>query len=163
MPSKIKTNPETPLVFQKSTDAFPTGIGFPSGVIVDFRADSLPPGSGALSIQFDLGPGPRTTLFLFRMKAVTDVSATIGLSVDAFIANSISVIEDGTLSNQNKCRNLQWCGAAQCDYPGDPAISTGLVEIFSRYISLVWWNNTDQNLGSTGNYFVLTPMPDEIQ
>lgn len=172
MPNKIKTNPETPIVFQPSGNPFPSGAGIPSGVVVNFVPANTGPGAGRISTQFDLGPGPRTTLFEWRGKAVVGVGSVIGSTVDAYFATSNSVTQDGTLltaegplNTIDKRRNLQFCGAMTVDNnnnPPDPAQSSGLVEVFGRYISLVWWNNTSVPL-SSGNFFVLTPVPDEIQ
>lgn len=171
MPNKIKTNPETPIIFQPSGNPLPTGAGFTSGTIVHFVADSIGSGVGRISNQYDLGVGPRTTLFEWRGTAVVNSGAAIGTTVDSYFSTSNSVCKDGALSvtegsltNENKKKNLQFCGSMVVDSSGnpDPAQSSGLIEIFGRYISLVWWNNTNISLG-TGNYLILTPVPDEIQ
>jgi hypothetical protein len=172
MPNKIKTNPETPIVFQPSGNPFPSGPGMPSGVVVNFVPASTPPGAGRISAQFDLGPGPRTTLFEWRGKAAIGAGSVVGATVDAYLSTSNSVAQDAALSTAegpltavDKRRNLQFCGAMTVDNtntPPDPAQSSGLVEVFGRYISLVWWNNTSVPL-SSGNLFVLTPVPDEIK
>lgn len=166
MPNKIYTNPETPIVFQPSGNPFPSGAGIPSGVVVNFVPDSTPGGNGRISAQYDLGPGPRATLFEWRGRANTNDS--VGASVDAYISTSNSVLQDGALSTAegplnavDKRRNLQFCGSMTVD-GSPPSQSSGLVEIFGRYISLVWWNSTSNPLG-TGNYFILTPIPDEIE
>lgn len=176
MADLIQTSPQTPLVFQPSGNPFPSGIGFPSGYIINFKPDLLPVGSGYNSATFDLGVGPRTTLFEWRGKAVVGTGTPIGASVEAYISTSNSVLKDGFLpsgaagiiSNPDKRRNLQFCGSLVCDntVPGsslpDPAQAAGLTEIFGRYISLMWWNNLTTPLAS-GSYFVLTPVPDIIQ
>jgi hypothetical protein len=172
MPNKIKTNPETPIVFQPSGNTFPSGAGIPSGIVVNFVPDNTAAGSGRISAEYDLGPGPRTTLYEWRGGANVGAGSTVGATVDAYLATSNSVLKDGALSTAegplttpDKRRNLQFCGAMAVDNPNSPpgpAQAAGLVEVFGRYVSLVWWNNTNVPLG-TGNYFVLTPVPDEIQ
>jgi hypothetical protein len=172
MANKIKTNPETPLVFMPSGNPFPSGAGFPSGVVVNFNPESLPVSGGRISLQFDLGPGPRATLFEWRGRAMPGANVAIGTSIDAYISTSNSVAKDGSLPttegaivNVDKKRNLMFCGSMVVDSGGgtpDAAITSGLVEIYGRYISVAWWNNTNITLG-TGNYFILTPVPDEIQ
>ena len=175
MPTKIKTNPETPLVFQPSGTPFPSGVGFPSGVIVNFAVDGMASGVGHISNRYDFGPGPRTTLFEWRGNAILSSGTPIGATVDTYISTDNSVFKDGKLptvdsvvSSFDKRRNLMFCGSLTCDSPGgvsgvpDPAISAGIVEIFARYISVVWFNNTNYPLG-TGNCFILTPIPDEIE
>lgn len=172
MPNKIKTNPELPIVFQPSNNPFPSGVGMPSGVIVDFRPAGTLNTAGRISAEYDLGPGPRTTLFEWRGSATLSSGVMVGTSVDAYISTGNSVFKDGYLpkteggiSYTEKRRNLQFCGSMVVDTPGgapDPANAAGLVEIFGRYISVMWWNNTNAPLG-TGNCFILTPVPDEIQ
>lgn len=172
MANLIQTYPQTPLVFQPSGRAFPSGVGIPSGVIINFTPDSLGTGIGYISNQYDLGPGPRTTLFDWRGNATLTNGANVGGSVDVYISTSNSVYQDGKLPQTNgqissldKRRNLMFCGSLTCDSTGsnpDPAIAVGLIEIFSRYISVAWFNNTGAPLG-TGNCFILTPVPDEIE
>jgi hypothetical protein len=169
VPNKIKTNPETPIVFQPSNNPFPSGPGMPSGVIVDFRPASTASNAGRISAEYDLGQGPRTTLFEWRGNATIGSGATVGTSVDAYISTSNSVFKDGhmpttegAIASTDKRRNLQFCGSMVVDSATDPANAAGVVEIFGRYISVLWWNNTNVPLG-TGNCFILTPVPDEIQ
>jgi hypothetical protein len=171
MPNKIKTNPETPVIFQPTGSPVATGAGFAGGNVVHFVADALPTGQGRISTEYDLGTGPRTTLFEWRGKAIPTSGASIGSTIAMYLSTSNSVAKDGALpviegsmNARDKVRNLPWANTLQVDTSGnpDPAISSGLVEIYGRYISLVWWNDTEQPLG-TGNYFILTPVPDEIQ
>jgi hypothetical protein len=173
VPNKIKTNPETPIVFQPSNNPFPSGAGMPNGVIVDFRPAGTANAAGRISAEYDLGPGPRTTLFEWRGNATFGSGVTVGTSVDAYISTSNSVFKDGHLPTTEgpvvyaeKRRNLQFCGSMVADTPVnnplEPGNAAGLVEIFGRYISLLWWNNTNAPLG-TGNCFILTPVPDEVQ
>jgi hypothetical protein len=173
MPNKIKTNPETPLVFQPSGSPFPSGAGIPSGVIINFNpASMLSIGDSRISDRFDLGPGPRTTLFEWRGTVNCPNGAIPGQTVDAYVVTGNSVTRDGLLpivdspvTSGDKRRNLQFCGSMQVDSfgtPPDPAQSSGLVEIFGRYISVLWWNNMSGPVG-TGSYFILTPVPDEVQ
>jgi hypothetical protein len=172
MANKIKTNPETPLVFMPSGNPFPSGAGFPSGVVIHFNPETLATGIGRISLQFDLGPGPRTTLFEWRGRAMPGANPNVGTSIDAYISTSNSSAKDGNLPttegaivNADKRRNLLVCGSMVVDSGGgtpDPAIDSGLIEIYGRYISVVWWNSTNVPLG-TGNFFILTPVPDEIQ
>ena len=173
MAHKVYSHPETPICFKPAANAFPTGVGIPSGVSVTFSVDSLPSGQGRISNQYDLGVGPRATLFEWRAKAVlASTSGALGASVEAYICTSNSVCNDGSLTQADAAltdaerrRNLQYVGAVVVDTTGVGAgnlQSAGLVEIFGRYISATWWNNTNLPL-STGNYFILTPVPDEIQ
>lgn len=172
MANKIKTNPETPLVFMPSGNPFPSGAGFPSGVVIHFNPESLATGVGRISNQFDLGPGPRATLFEWRGRAMPGASPTIGTSIDAYVSTSSSSAKDGDLPtvesglvNAEKRRNLMFCGSMVVDSGGatpSPAIAAGVVEIYGRYLSVAWWNYTNTVLG-TGNFFVLTPIPDEVQ
>lgn len=42
-------------------------------------------------------------------------------------------------------------------------VTSGLVQILSRYVSLALWNDTLESIQPSGNVIILTPMPDEVQ
>jgi hypothetical protein len=174
MPNKIKTNPETPIIFMPTGSPVPTGVGMPTATVVNFNPDALSSNVGRISLQQDLGPGPRTTMFEWRGKAIPGSGTAVGDTVEIYVCTSNSVAQDGNLPktegpvvNADKRRNLQVCGSLVVDSGGlgtspEPMIGAGVIEIFGRYISAFWWNNTGLSLGS-GNYLILTPIPDEIQ
>ncbi len=180
MSNIIQTTPQDPICFLPAANPFPTGVGMPSGTSVGFEVDNLMASQGLTSTQYDLGLGPRTTLFEWRGRATfasgnaigSSSGSPVGATIEAYLSTSNSVAQDGYLanatgfSNAEKRRNLQFAGGMSIDSPSgttlpDPAQAAGVVEIFARYVSVVWWNSTNSTLG-TGNYFILTPIPDTI-
>lgn len=173
MANKIKINPETPLVFVHGAAASP-----PAGTRVNFNVDGLLYGSGYVSDIYDLGAGPRNFRYEWRASALCLGTVIAGSGVDAYIATSDGVYADGNfgtgtsvVTDGEKRRNLQYCGGAVSDRvsapsaSGEPMQAAGIVEIYSRYIQVFWYNATGLALSGTPgkNVFMLTPVPPEIQ
>lgn len=168
MPSKIKTDPETPIYFLSPADS---GL-VPSGNLINFFMPSnLPAGSGQCSNLYNLGSPPRTTLFEWRSIApLTIGSGNVGQTIEQYIAcsndgqtidGSLPVTGTG-LQNPDQRRNLGYIGPLTLD--GNPTlITSGFVQIFSQYVSVMWWNSTTNALAPSGNMVILTPVPDELQ
>jgi hypothetical protein len=177
MANKIKTNPETPIYFQSSGAASPPAPppGQPPSPVIAFTAEGLGSGVGRVSDRHDLGTGPRTTLFEWR--AVVTVSSgtlTLGYPVEFYMATSDGTLQDGPIGindatlSVDKRSNLMFIGGVIADAQPNGSInyqSSGLIEIYGRYINLVWWNNLALPLSNTvgSQLFILTPVPDEIQ
>jgi hypothetical protein len=168
MASKIKTDPESSIYFLKPSDVGLVPSGDSSAT---FNPSNLPAGSGHNSTLYDLGPGPRTTLFEWRSVAqLSGGSGNPGTSVEQYLAcsNDGTLIDgmipgvDSGLQNPDQRRNLDFMGALTED-GNSTLVSSGRVHIFSRYVSVVWWNSTPNALGPSGNLVILTPMPDELQ
>ena len=168
MPSKIKTDPEAAIYFLKTSD----NVLVPSGDYSQtFDPSNLPAGSGHVSTLFDLGPGPRTTLFEWRSVAkLASPSGTTGSAVEQYLAcsNDGNLIDgmmpatDSGLQNPDQKRNLTFFGGLVSD-GNSTLVNSGQVQIFSRYVSVCWWNNTASPIGPSGNMVILTPIPDELQ
>ena len=168
MASKIKTDPEPSIYFLAPSDS---GL-VPSGNLMSFfTPGNLPPASGRVSNLYDLGPGPRTSLFEWR--AVTQLSAgsgNTGQTIEQYIAcsNDGNLIDgmvpktDSYITNPDQRRNLSYLGGVTID-GNSTLITSGLTQIFSRYVSVSWWNSTSNNLGPSGHMLILTPVPDELQ
>jgi hypothetical protein len=159
MAYKIKTKPETPISFQDS-DTVPQ----PNSLPANFDLTGLLPNNGIASDVIDLGIGPRTTRFFWQAAGIPGSSTGFG-NVEAYVVEVDSVVTPtiGQFNTPNSRNNLQHLGTVYCNTPsGVPFISSGRTEIFGRYVYVVWWNNTNVPLGS-GNYFVLRPIPREIQ
>lgn len=170
MANKVQINPETPLVFLNEAAGAP-GVG----TRVDFNVDALPFGSGHLSGRYDLGVGPRTYRYEWRGSAIPAGNVPAGSGVDMYLVTSDGTYPDGnfgtgvlSVTNVEKKRNLQYCGSLVNDKTNttEPMQAAGVVEIYSRYIQVVWFNATSGVAlsGTAGNSrMILTPIPPEIQ
>lgn len=168
MSSKIKSDPEPSIYFVSPADS---GI-VPSGNLINFfTPGNLPPGSGRVSNLYDLGVGPRTTLFEWR--AIAQLSAgsgNVGQTIEQYLAcsNDKNYVDgmvsktDSYLTNPDQRRNLGYLGGVTLDGNGT-LITSGFTQIFSRYVSVAWWNSMTNNLGPSGHLVILTPVPDELQ
>lgn len=178
MANKIKTHAETPIYFQHGSAPTPPS-GSPNVV---FTAENLPFGSGQSSDTYDLGAGARSYMYEWRAKVSLPSGApTTGYNpyypVEFFICTSDGVFQDGGIGSGNHMlgnplllKNLMFIGAAAVDSSinGDGSktyYTSGLMEVYSRYINIVWWNFSGFTLHGTPGLqeFKLTPMPDEIQ
>ena len=168
MPSKIKTDPEPAIYFINSADV---GLVPGGDSHCQFNPGNLPPASGRVSTMWDLGLGPRTSLFEWRSVAQLPWSSgTIGTTVEQYLACSddgvlidgLVPLTDAYLTNSDQRRNLSYLGGVTGD-GNTTLVNSGVVQIFSRYVSVVWWNSTPVNLGPSGHMLILTPCPDELQ
>ena len=173
MPNKIKIDPETPIYF---VDPAVSGTLPQAGSsLVKFTASSLLNGSGYMSDLLDLGPGPRTNLFEWRSSVTTGSSPIVGQAVEQYLVCSDGVNVDGNLGSGNqlvtafdKRRNLMNIGSVMVDSSitgNNTFITSNFIQIYSRYVAVFWWNNTGVPLANypSGNFMILTPVPDEIQ
>lgn len=162
MPNKVYINPETAVTFA------------PSGGNVAFTVTSLANNAGRISAQWDRGSGAKPARYVWRAKTKASAALTAGTALDIFMSTSNGSIQDGNLgtsdaaiSSVEKMNNLRGCGAIIADSTtsGEPLQSSGIVTIYDRYVSVVWWNRLGQALTGTASdhAFVLTPVPDEIQ
>lgn len=181
MSNKIYTIAETTIYF------VPSGVGIGSQY-VQFSPNGLLNGSGHKSLPRDLGATPQSSQFRWRGRfAINDISGdpngTLDFYWSSFDAPSdiggttgILNIPDGSLgsgdidiSEIKILRNLQPIGSILVDDfaasgVGKSYSSSGYVELYGRYGSLVCYNRTGTRLSTTqdANIFSLTPIPDEI-
>ena len=162
MPSKIYSAPETAITFKSS------------GGIVTFTPTSVANGAGRISAQWDRGAGSKPTRYKWRVKTKAAAALVVGTELEIYFATSDGTIVDGNqgtadaaVSAADKRRNLQPVGTIRADSTsnGEVQHGSGIVWIFDRYVSVVWWNALGQALsGTAGDHeFILTPVPDEIQ
>lgn len=162
MANKVYIAPETKVTFKAS------------GGDVTFTPTSVASGSARVSAQYDRGSGSKPSRYVWRGTTKL-ASVGAGAVVGVYLATSDGSILDGnvgtsdaTISNGDKYRNLRYIGSLVCDKASDatePIQGSGEVEIFSRYVSVVWFNQSGVAFSSTAgdHIFTLEPVPDEIQ
>jgi hypothetical protein len=161
MPNQVYYAPGTPVTFKAS------------GGTVTFTPQNMSHTAGRISAQWDRGAGSLPALFEWRAKTKVSSAAAIGTRLEIYLVTSDGTIIDGNLGTSdaafadgNKRANLRTLGSIPCDSTTDTVqMSSGIVEIRSRYISVVWWNQFGQVLTNVAgdHEFILTPVPDEIQ
>lgn len=164
MPNKVYTNTETDIYFGSGTA--PT---------VEFSPEGLPIGSGQISTSKDLGAFPHSSIY--RWIAQTSVAGTGSLNgaVEMYLATSPDnsrfdgglTANNSMIGNSNVKKNLHWMGSIGVQTVGSGAlyVTSGIVEIYNRYVSLVWFNQSQAKLWPVSgvHQLILTPIPDEIQ
>ena len=162
MANKVYVAPETAISFKSS------------GGDVVFTPASVANGAGRISAQWDRGSGSKPARYVWRVHTKAAAALAVGVALEIYFATSDGTDVDGNqgtsdaaFSAADKRRNLQFVGTVVADSTtnGEVQISSGVVEIYTRYVSVVWWNALGQSLtGTNGDHtFTLTPVPDEIQ
>ena len=162
MANKVYVNPETAITFKAS------------GGDVVFTNTSVANAAGRISAQWDRGSGAKPARYVWRAHTKAGAALAVGNALEIYFATSDGTDVDGNqgtsdaaFSAADKRRNLQFVGLVVADSTsnGEVQIASGVVEIYTRYVSVVWWNGLGQTLSSTAgdHTFTLTPVPDEIQ
>lgn len=162
MANKVYAAPETAIVFKSS------------GGDVTFTPTSVANAAGRISAQWDRGSGSKPARYYWRAVTKAAAALAVGVQLEIYFATSDGTYIDGNQSTSDaafsatdKRRNLQAVGVIEADSTtnGEVQIASGIVWIFTRYVSVVWWNALGQSLSSTASdhLFTLTPIPDEVQ
>lgn len=162
MPSKVYIAPETAITF-KST-----------GGTVTFTPTSVANGAGRISDQHDRGSGSKPGRYRWRARTKFASALTVGNLMQIYLATSDGTYVDGNLGTSDaglsavdKLRNLRPVGNVEADSTssGEVQIASGIVWIYERYVSVVWWNAALIALSATAgdHEFTLEPIPDEAQ
>lgn len=172
MSNLITTRPQAKILF---SSIGPSGASAGIEGAVQFDPVGLPQTSGWKSGVYDLGTGDRNNLFAWRAKTKLTNTSTLGTGVEIFLLTSDdNSLWDGNLGSghgvvttPNRFYNAHYLGSILVDNEsasGVSFITSGLVHVQARYISIGWWNHTSSNLTATSDdhLFQLTPVPDLI-
>lgn len=162
MANKIYGAPESAVTFKAS------------GGDVTFTPQNVSSGAGRISAQWDRGAGSKPTVYVWRAVTKAAAALAVGVALEIYFATSDGTSVDGNqgtadaaFTSSDKRRNVKYVGAVISDSTsnGEVQVASGLVEIRSRYVSVVWWNALGQALTNTAgdHTFSLTPVPDEVQ
>lgn len=140
-----------------------------------FTPKNVASAAGRISAQYDRGSGSKPGLYRWEAKSKYGSALTVGNALEIYLATSQdgSTIDgnqsttDAAFSAADKRRNLQYVGSVVADSTssGEVQVGSGTVMIYSRYISVVWWNAMGQTLTNVDadHVFTLTPYPPEMQ
>ena len=148
-----------------------------SGGTKAWTLQALADGAGRQSDHIDLGALGTAKAYRFKWEFQCQMQATptVGNMIDLYLKQSDDAAiwdnDDGTgdiaVSALDKVRNLALFGSVQIDEAAAniPTVLRGVVEIYSRYVSVVAWNGSGAALKNTANvsFLTLTPIPDEVQ
>lgn len=162
MPNKIYIAPETAHTWTDTGGDDTLDLG-------GLAADAVRVGD-----QWDMGASSRADWFEWRLIIDGfDTAPVVGETVDVYLAFSDGTNHDGDIGVTDgagttvSLPNLLSLGLAsvQTTTAGDELITSGIVQIVSRYVSPVIHNNTADALLSTSDAhkFFLTPIPPEVQ
>ena len=149
--------PETPIVFTAS------------GGDVVFTLDSVATVSGRQSAQHDFGASARAFMFEWRAWVKMETTPVVGETIDfyyktGYTSSTRLTNDDGTgdiaLSSVDKLLNLNYIGSITVDEAADVEfVKEGEIAIYSRFIHIVAYNATADQLSTVANEcgFALTP------
>lgn len=135
---------------------------------------NLAAGVGRLSARYDRGTGSLPARYHVRGVFQFETAPVVGEVVEVWIAESDGTYADGGVGTADAALtagqrlNLKFAAItkAQTTDTATNFIASGVVEIYSRYVSIGVWNASAADaLENTANAcrVILTPIPDEIQ
>lgn len=145
-----------------------------SGGDATFTPTSLATAAGRQSAYYDLGTTTaRARRFLWRAWLKPGGTRVVGEVVEVYLSRGDGTHydnDDGTtdiaVSARDKLRNVLPLGAIQIDENAAVEMgAAGTIEIWDRYVAVIFWNATANTLSATAGDFgvSLTPIPDEVQ
>lgn len=150
-----------------------TAIDFAaSGGDVVLTLTSLAAGAGRQSAEHDLGTSARAFAYEWRAYCQFATTPVVGETIDIYLKTSDGTHDDNddgatdaALSAEDKLRNLRYLGSIIVDEASaTPEFSaSGTIQINSRYIQIVFWNNTADALSSTASEHGLSLKPFSVQ
>jgi hypothetical protein len=165
MPSKAYVDPETAITW---TD---------TGGDAAFDLGGLASKSVRVGAQYTLPAAPRSYLYLYKIIVDGfDTAPVVGQAVHFYLAQSTTASaaeQDGDVGTSDAAGSVDdlpnltplRSAIVQTTTAADELITSGVIEIFQRYVSPVCYNATDDALLSTSDshQFILTPIPIEGQ
>lgn len=169
----VYSHPGTPIRFNPFGASSSGEVGFSSLL-------NLLPGSGAISDPRDFGPSSRPIQYTWRARHKMTVVSSYD-SVNYYLVTSDDgVWWDANIGSGNRqlgnlqtaARDMQNVGSVTSNIDGitpsgttTTIITSGMVNIVSRYAAVVAWNDTLSALTSANgdHEFTLIPLPDEVQ
>ena len=129
-------------------------------------------GAGRVSARIDLGTAPRPYLYRWHCKVPFQATPTAGNELRLRKSESDGTYEDGDLGVVDAALaaeptgNCRQFGSVKVQAAGtQDNIASGIVEIYSRYVSIVGWNASGAAVDATDSnfFFSLTPIYDQQQ
>jgi hypothetical protein len=152
-----------------------TGVVFKqTGGNVAFNPVSITPGQVRYSAQYDRGTAATPSLYSWRARTKAAVAPTVGGVMTVYLAAGDGTDIDGDigtggglLTSVDQLRNITPIGVVVVNVSSTTTVFTasGTIEIWDRYVTVLWRNDFSQNLSATSadHSFTLTPKNMQIQ
>ena len=160
MANKLYINPETSITWTET------------GGDETFTLSSLAADGVRVGAQHDLSTAPRAGVYQWQL-VISGMGDTpvVGETIDVYGAEGDGTYIDGNVGSADASGitgalpNLKYLGSAviQETSATEPIIVSGRFSISQRYFTPVIHNNTADALSTNQNYFILTPIPGEVQ
>ncbi len=153
--------PETAIVFAAS------------GGDVVHTCTSLGASEGKQSAQHDFGDSARAFLYRWRATAQFTTTPVVNQSIDYYYKSALTAStdldnDDGTgdidVSHADKLKNLHFIGSIIVDEGAlVEFVGSGTIAIYERFVHIVCWNDTADDLSATAADMSFTLTPISIQ
>lgn len=148
-----------------------------AGATYAWSMEGITNGAGRVAAQIDLGASPRPGLYRWACECQFQATPTQGKGLELYIAtapdHASSRIDgdvgttDAALGDVDMRRNLEFIGTVISENAAasEKCNASGIVEITSRYVSLVGYNDSGATINATDSnfYFSLTPISWQAQ
>lgn len=140
-----------------------------------FSVEGLNNAAGMVSAQVDLGAAPRPHLYQWSCEVQFQATPTQYGSLDLYIAtapdgDSTQIdgdvgASDAALGDVDMRRNLQYIGSVVSENgtASEKCVASGTVEIKTRYVSIVAYNDSGATVNATDSNFRFDLQPKYLQ
>lgn len=148
-----------------------------SGADYSWSMEGVANAAGRVSAQIDLGASPRPGLYAWACEVQFQATPTQGKGLELYIATAPDHAStridgdvgtaDAALGDVDMRRNLRGIGyvVSENAAASEKCNASGLVEISTRYVSIVGYNDSGAAINATDTnfYFSLTPVSWQAQ
>ena len=136
-----------------------------------FSVEGISNGTGRVSAQIDLGAAPRPFLYTWSSEVQFQATPTQYKGLELYIAtapddDSTQIdgdvgASDAALGDVDMLRNLQQIGyvVSENAAAGEKCVASGDVEIFTRYVSIVAYDDSGATVNATDSNFRFNLQP----
>lgn len=146
-----------------------------AGSDVAFSVEGLTNANGRVSAQYDIGASPRPYLFRWSCEAQFQATPTQARGIELYVAGAPDAdatqidgdigASDAALGDVDMRRNLQFIGYVTSENAAasEKCVASGTFEFYSRYMSIVAYNDSGASVNATDSNFRFDLQPIAIQ
>jgi len=146
-----------------------------AGADVAFSVEGLTNANGRVSAQYDIGASPRPYLFRWSCEVQFQATPTQYKGLELYVAGAPDAdatqidgdigASDAALGDVDMRRNLQFIGyvISENAAASEKCVASGSFEFYSRYLSLVVYNDSGATINATDSNFRFDLQPIAIQ
>jgi hypothetical protein len=146
-----------------------------AGADVAISAEGVANAAGRVSAQYDIGVSPRPYMFRWSCEVQFQATPTQYKGLELYVAGAPDAdstqidgdigASDAALGDVDMRRNLQFIGYVTSENAAasEKCVASGTFEFYSRYLSLVVYNDSGATINATDSNFRFDLQPIAIQ